>query len=53
MKIKILGCSNCKRPYNYTSIKYDNTISYAEIPLCEGDGKSCIAYTDILIEIDV
>lgn len=52
-KIKVLGCSVCKLPYDYSAgIKYDSSRAYAQIPLCKDDEKHITGYTDILIEVE-
>lgn len=55
VKIKVLGCSVCKTPYDYSKvgINYDYSKDHALIPLCENDAKHEKGYDDELIEIEV
>lgn len=50
--MKVLGCSKCKLPYDYSSgIHYDDSKAYAHIPLCRNDEEHTEGYTDELVEI--
>jgi len=54
MKIKIPGCSVCKRPYDWKEgIRYDDTKCYIFVPLCKDDEKHTQGYNDDLLEIEV
>jgi len=54
MKIKVLGCSACKMPYDFSAgIKYDESKCFVMVPLCKKDIKHNKGYDDELIEIEV
>ena len=54
MKIKVIGCSVCKIPYDWSfGIHPDLTKEYVLLPMCINWKKHDGGYSDELIEVEI
>jgi len=56
MKVKVPGCSICKKPYDwkeqYLTVGHKSTAGLKMFPTCKNDKKHKHGYFDILIEVE-